>query len=94
MLFPRFGIRRLLSLMVVMAAIFFVVRQAVLGRAWAYGVIAAVGFGVLLFVTFASFFLLVFLLARVLPVRKAMVAESPFATDKLPPQIIPPREPT
>ena len=93
MLFPRFSIQRLLVAMIGFAIVFTITRQAFMNRSWAVGVVIAVGFTVALFAMFAGFFATVSGLQRMLPNRKAVVAESPFATDKLPPQIIPPREP-
>jgi hypothetical protein len=91
MLLPRFSIRLLLLLNALFAAIFLVTKFAIDGRAWAWGfVLASVAAG-LLMGTFGLMFLAAYLLSAVRRPGRRLATESPFATDKLPPQVIPPR---
>lgn len=92
MLIPRFSIRWMMAIMVVFALIFVVAKFAMTGSIWALSILAAVFAGVILMVIFALMFLAVSLVVKVLPVRSRTKTESPFAADRLPPQVIPSRD--
>ena len=90
MLMPRFSVRILLSLTFVAAILFFIGKAAIGGSPAAMAVLLTVLAAVILFVIFALFFLLGLLFLRMRGSRVAV--ESPFAHDKLPPQILAPDE--
>jgi len=92
MLIPRFSIRWMMAIMVVFALIFVVAKFAMTGSIWALSILASVFAGVILMVAFALMFLVISLIGKVLPVRSKPQAESPFAADRLPPQVIASRD--
>ena len=93
MLIPRFSVRWLMLLTTVCAVFFLVMRYAALGRFWAIGLVATVSTLVLAMVVYGLLFSLAFVLAGLLRmVRPSSPPASPFATDSLPPQVIPPRD--
>jgi len=94
MLLPRFSMRLLLAITTGFAVIFLVTKFAVNGAPWAQAIVTAIISLAILFAIFAMLFAAAFLVARGTRIRRRVAVESPFATDKLPPQIIPPREPT
>lgn len=91
MLVPRFSIRLLLLVNVVLAGVFLAAKWAVDGEAWAVGLVSAVAAAALLMGTFALMFLAAYLLSVVRRPGRRLTTESPFATDKLPPQVIQPQ---
>jgi hypothetical protein len=91
MLIPRFSLRLLLLLNTVFAAVFLVAKLAVDGHAWAWGLLLTVVSAAALMGTFGLMFLAAYVLSFARRTGRVPVAESPFATDKLPPQVIPPR---
>jgi hypothetical protein len=93
MLIPRFSVRWMLLATTVCAFVFLVARFAVRGDAWAVAIVVAVAALATLFLMFAALFASAMILGRLVRWRQPVLLESPFATDKLPPQIIPPREP-
>jgi len=93
MLIPRFSVRWLMLLTTVCAVFFLVMRYAALGRFWAIGLVATVSTLVLAMLVYGLLFSLAFVLAGLLRmVRPSSPTASPFATDSLPPQVIPPRD--
>ena len=94
MLIPRFSIRWLLIVTAVFAAFFFLVSVAVRGEPWAIAVSVALGSLALLVVIHAGFFLVAWLIAEMIGLAwRPQQPESPFATEKPPPQIVPPTDP-
>jgi hypothetical protein len=93
MLIPRFSLRWLLLLTTVCAVFFLVVRFAFRGDFWAIGLVVTVVTLVVASFTYGLLFSLAFVLAALLRlVRPSSRSASPFATDALPPQVIPPRD--
>ena len=91
MLIPNFSIRWLLGITTSAAFFFLIVNFARSGHKWAFGLSAAIAFGLLLFVFFALMFFFCYWLTRVTRIAQPKPKPiSPFATDTLPPQIIPP----
>ncbi|MFC1759534.1 hypothetical protein ACFL2H_12335 [Planctomycetota bacterium] len=90
-LIPNFSIRWLLGVTTSAAFFFLIVNFARAGHTWAFGVSAAIVFALLLFVFFALMFSFSYWMTRLTrfaqPKPKPI---SPFATETLPPQIIPP----
>lgn len=94
MLIPRFSIRWLLLLTTVCAAFFFFLTFAVRGEAWAMGVTIGVGSLSIVFMVHALFFMAVWVMTEVVgQAEQTRRIESPFATEKPPPQIVTPSEP-
>jgi hypothetical protein len=91
MLFPRFTLRLILLLNAVLAVIFLVAKYAVDGHAWAIGAILGVLSAGLLMAIFGLLFMAAYAFSFAYWLRRKPQTESPFATDKLPPQVIPPR---
>jgi hypothetical protein len=92
MLIPRFTIRWLLSLTTVCAFFFLIAGTAVNGKMWAVGVVTAVVTLLIAMLTYAFLFVWAFALARFFrSIRPNSPPASPFATDQLPPQVIPPQ---
>jgi hypothetical protein len=91
MLIPRFSLRLLLWLNAAFASVFLVAKFALDGRAWAWGLLMVVVGSIAILGTFGLMFLAAYVLSFENWRRRTPVAESPFATDKLPPQVIPPR---
>jgi hypothetical protein len=92
MLFPRFSLKLILLLNVGFAAVFLVTKFAVEGQEWALAFVLSVLTALLLVGTFGLFFLAAFSFSFAYRSRRPPPTESPFATDKLPPQVIPPRD--
>lgn len=92
MLIPRFSIRLMLVLTAVCAVFFLVVSFAGNGSHFAAGFVVAVLTVLLAMMGYAVVFLLSYAFARFLRlVRPESRPTSPFATDSLPPQVIPPQ---
>ena len=96
MVLPRFSLFAIVFVATtVFAAIFAIGRQAIFGHAWAIAICVALGGLVTIMLTNALLYIEVRLagwfVRRVFKGGKR--PESPFATDKLPPQIIPPSDP-
>ena len=93
MLVPRFSLRWLLLLMTGFSVFFLVVRFAARGHHWAVGLVVAACTMVLSVLVYGLFFSVAYLLAGLLRiVRPVAPPASPFATDSLPPQVVPPRD--
>ena len=94
MLLPRYTIRTLLIVTFNCAVISVLLRQAILGRAWAIGVSTAIGTAVVLLVAHILLFAVanVFVAMRSAS-RKPVVGASPFASAGLPRQIVAPVDP-
>lgn len=95
---PRFTILRILILTAICGCIFAIGRFAVQGEAWAVAIIGSVMFLVVVMIAYAFAFVLVVVAERRMKRFKRWFGikpktESPFATDKLPPQIIAPVDP-
>ena len=90
MLLPHYSIRLMLIITAGCALVFLVARMAIDGASWAIAALMLVNATVLLFGIFAVLFLTAYAFAIVARWRSQPQAESPFASDKLPPQIIPP----
>jgi hypothetical protein len=91
MLIPRFSLRRLLLLNVGFALVFLLGRFALAGSAWAVGLMMGVVATAALMMIFGFWFLAAYSISFAYWFRRTPPTESPFATDKLPPQVIPPR---
>jgi fucose permease len=94
-LLPRISFRVLLAAMT-LGAIFFAIAQAAgQGVAFALAVQVALGFLLFCFLAFAVLFLAAWVVAiLVVDDIDPGLEGSPFAEDRLPPQLLPPREPT
>ncbi len=92
MLIPRFSIRLMLTVTAICAVIFLVGNYAARGQTWALAILAAVLSAVILSFIFAALFFVAYLFSFSSRYSRPVIPESPFATDKLPPQVIPPRE--
>lgn len=93
MLIPRFSIRSLLLLTTGCGFVFLILNFGVRGHFWARAVWIGLASLLLSFVLFAAFFAGAFVLASLFGmVRREPKAASPFATDRPPPQVIPPVE--
>lgn len=94
MIFPRFSIRLMLALTTVFAIFFLVMSFAGSGSLAAAAVVVAVMSVVLAFAAYVIVFAAAYTLARIVRLTRPRVEpSSPFAADKLPPQVIPPRDP-
>ena len=92
-LFPRFSVRLLLVLTSAFALLFLLVNLAQSGSDAAASLVIVVVATALLFLLYAAFFMLAYGLARITrQIHSRDHATSPFATDKLPPQVISPRK--
>jgi hypothetical protein len=92
MLIPRFSLRWLLVLTTVCAVFFLIMRWANQGSHWAVGIVTGVTALALAVLVHAAIFALAFVLSWLIGlVRPSSPGRSPFATDALPPQVIPPR---
>lgn len=91
-LLPRFSLKVMLVLTTVLAFCFLAFRQAILGQYWAQAVVTMLGCCVALFALFAILFAIAYFFSIVGRERIATRVESPFAQDRLPPQVIPPRD--
>ncbi len=91
MLIPRFSLRLILLVNIAFAIVFVIAKFAVDGQPWAVGVMACVLSASLLIGVFAIMFVATYAFSFAHRFRRATQLESPFATDKLPPQVIPPR---
>ena len=92
MLIPRFSLRWLLLLTTVCAVFFLIVRMAGQGQHWAVGIVTGVTALALAMLVYGVFFSLAFVLTGLIRrVRPGSPPSSPFATDSLPPQVIPPQ---
>lgn len=93
MLIPRFSIRSLLLVTTVCALVFLVFRLALKEHSWAVGLSVTILCMVGAFVLYGSLFLVSLAVVRFTSLAKPPERhESPFATDRLPPQVIPPRQ--
>lgn len=94
MLIPRFTIRWLLVLMTVSGFFFLLVGFGVRGHSWALAISLAIFSVVFAFACYFVFFLGAFFFASLFGiVQRPKSAESPFATERPPPQLVPPAEP-
>lgn len=91
MLIPRFSLRWVLAATFGCALVFLTGRMALAGHLWAIGIVSAIGLAAALFGIFAALFAIAFTLSTIAGFRSRPKLESPFATDKLPPQVIPPQ---
>ena len=94
---PRFSLRRILLVTAVFGGVFAIGRFAMREEKWAIAILAGVvALATILAVYALTFGLVVFISGRVDQGKRmlgiAPKTESPFATDKLPPQILPPAE--
>lgn len=92
MLLPRLSLRALLGGMAGCAIGLLIAKTAVTGQAWALGVTVTMGWMLALFLLFGLLFFLSWAFQRVIGRNKMPKVTSPFATDSLPPQIMPPQE--
>lgn len=91
MLVPTFSIRWLLGITTISAFFFLVVNFAIAGHTWAYCAATAIVVFALAFMFYGLMFLFAFWMTRITRLaRPKPKPSSPFATDTLPPQIIPP----
>ena len=91
MLIPRFTLRWLLMLTTVCAVFSLIVRFAGQGQHWAVAVVTAVMTLAVAMLIYGTVFSLAFVLNLVFRfVRPRSMPASPFATDTLPPQVLPP----
>lgn len=87
MLVPQFTTRRLLAIVTACSLLFLVLSLAVRGQAWATATSIGLGAAVLTLLTFAFFFQIAFLLAKLVgAVRPKERPKSPFAQDTPPPR--------
>ena len=94
MLIPRFTIRSLFRLITLCAAFFWFLAHAVRGQPWAAAVSIALGALIVVFVCYAVVFGLAFALAaRFGSGGQSAASGSPFASDRPPPQFVPPTDP-
>ncbi len=91
MLFPRFSLKLILILNVGFALIFLAAKFAIAGESWAIGVTMAIVAMFLLMGLFGTMFFAAYTFSFLSRKQRVPQAESPFATDRLPPQVIPPR---
>ena len=95
MLIPRFSLGWIFSATTVLAVFFLVVTLAVEGQPWAVGVSVAISSLVVIALIHALVFALIWpITEHRRRVGSARQPDSPFATDALPPQIVPPNEPS
>ena len=92
MLLPRYSLRWILAINAVFALVFLVASYARSGQSWAIGLLGTLIAGAVSMLLFATLFAITFLFSRFVRATQRVRTESPFATDKLPPQIIPPRD--
>lgn len=92
-LLPPISFRAMFALITVGAVAFALARAAGQGGAFALAVQVAVGFLLVCFLLFALLFFIAWLFAA-LVIRRADDPDwgSPFAEDRMPPQLLPPRE--
>ena len=91
MLIPNFSIRLILFITAVAAIFFLIVNLAMKGHFWATPVATAMAVAMAALLLYAIMFSTAFLLTRFTSLaRPKKRAISPFATDTLPPQVIPP----
>ncbi len=94
MLIPRFSIRLMLVLTAVCAVFFLLVSFAGDGSHFAAGIVIVILTIIFAMLAYAAVFLLAYAFARLFRlVRPESQPASPFATDSLPPQVIPPQNP-
>jgi uncharacterized membrane protein len=91
MLIPRFSLRWMLIAITGFALLFLTAKFAVQGQLWAVAVIGTIAASAAGFAIFAALFAVAFLLSLMTRFNRTVKPESPFATDKLPPQVIPPQ---
>ena len=95
MLVPQFTTRRLLLIIAACSVLFLVLSMAVQKHVWAIALSVGVGSIVLTFVTFAIFFQVSFVLAKLLGLLKGEARPvSPFAKDTAPPTHVAPTNPS
>lgn len=95
MMVPRFSIRRALLAMVMAGLFFATAALAVQGRLWAIAITAALLSLLLVFAIHAISYLCATLIAACLPKRQSRdERRGPFATTRMPPQLIPPKAPS
>lgn len=92
MLIPRFSLRLILLLNVAFALVFLTATFAVRGQSWALAILVGLGSVVAVMATFGCMFAVAFMLSTIAQFRKRTKAQSPFATDTLPPQVVTPRD--
>lgn len=94
MLAPQFTTRRMLLLIAFCSVLFLVLSLAVRGQLWAIALSVGIGSVGLMFIAFALFFQVSFVLAKFLgvvgPTEKPV---SPFAKDTAPPTYVQPQNP-
>lgn len=94
MLIPRFSIRLMLVLTTVFAVFFMVMSFAGRGSNAAAAVVSGVLTIGIAFAVYALLFSAAYALARLVRLtRPSEPPSSPFAADRLPPQVIPPQDP-
>ncbi len=94
MLIPKFSIRFLLGLMTAVAVFCLIASFAMQGQAWALALCLALGSLLSVFLSYALYFWLTLPLSLLdAALRGPPQPTSPFATDRPPPQILPPQEP-
>lgn len=94
MLVPQFTLRWILGLTLGVILLSLLAQQAYGGALWAFGVLAALGAVVALFILMAALFLVAWALSVLIGLAGPRhPGQSPFATDAPPPQWVPsPRE--
>jgi hypothetical protein len=92
MLIPRISLRRMLAITSLCAVVFLMARFARHGEHWAVAIVVACIAAIILLVLFSLLFGIAYLLARFVPLGRRDGELSPFASDRLPPQIVPPRD--
>ncbi len=92
MLLPRLSLRALLGGTAGCAVGFLIAKMAVSGHAWAWGVTILLAWSLMMFLLFGLLFSMAWSFRRIGNRGRKPKTTSPFATDSLPPQIIPPQE--
>ncbi len=93
---PQISFRMAFAFTAMIAVLFALARAAESGTAFAIALLVMVGFLLLLFGIFAVVFLAGWLMSMLITGGKVNDSHqgSPFAADQLPPQQLPPRDPT
>ncbi len=93
MFLPKFSVRWLLLLTTLFAFLFYLISMAGRGSDGALAVVIALTALVVPFGLYAIVFILAFGLASIDRLRRGPQTESPFATEAMPKQILPPDDP-